>query len=296
MSLPEEYIGWKEHITSAMSQKDSVSWFALVDPCSDERLPAMLWELDNNPGIIPLFMNTMVHDVSMAGPLFVPLSSGSPLTTWLLDKSEYIPLGCFYAVESAEADALFEHLQNLLECTLPNGNPGIFRFFDPRVLFAVSHYPDPAWMRSVAGQATAVYAWEPGCRKPVYFADKGLVVEKEGRAIDQGLMDAISEHTSPYAVITNMQGERGEMLRAMSLPEAYAYVKDICDSIYSLNMPYISEFVTGTSVAMQLGKNIFSDDYVRQIAMNKQDDETLLDVIRKIPDALFSKSLQNAEG
>ena len=289
MTLPEDHTGWKEHISQAMAENDGLAWYALVDPCSDKRLPAKLWELQDNPDIVPLFMNTVILESSMSGPLFVPLQASSPLTEWLLSESAHVPIGIFYGVEKSAASALFEHLQNLLECRLPGGAAGIFRFYDPRVLYAVVKGENDGWSNYVVGQAAVVHAWEPGCRQPLILAAPGWVLEEEGREIDQELLDDISIHTSPYAVIASMRGERGEALRAMPLPEAYAYVRGVCDSIASMGIPYLQDFVVGTSLAMQLGSNIFADEYIRGIVMAREEKETLLDVMRRVPDAYLER-------
>lgn len=289
MTLIAQHSDWVDAVTSAMSRKDSASWFALVDPHADSRLPAILWELSDNPGAIPLFMNTLVHEVGMNGPLFVPLDPGGPIANWILAESATTPIGCVYSVNSDESDNLFEHLQNLLECTLPNGKPGIFRFFDPRVLFAVANYSDPLWMQYIIGQAASVYAWEPGCGKPVVYSGIGNILEKEGLLINQGVLDAISEHTSPYAVISSTKGKYGDTLRAMPLHEAYCYVKSICDSISSLQIPYLSDFIAGTVIVMKLNNNIFEDDYIREIVAARKEDQTLVDALRLVPGEYFER-------
>ena len=292
----EGYSGWMDMILSGMAKNDQASWFALVDPCADTRLPAFFWELSENPGVLPLFMNTMIDEVSMHGPLFVPLVPGAPITNWILIESELRPLGCIYSVPQTERDNLFEHLQNLLECTLPSGKPGIFRFFDPRVLYAVANYPDPDWMQYVIGQAEAVYAWEPGCSQAVAYSDKGKVLEEEGMPIDQELLNAISEHTSPYAVISSTKGEQGDTLRAMPLRDAYAYVKGICDSLSSLNIPYLNDFIVGTVIAMKLNNNIFADDYIRKIVEVKAEDQTLVDALKTVPGEYFERMAMPQSG
>lgn len=94
MSLIAQHGHWADAVASAMSRKDSANWSALVDPYADSRLPAILWELSDNPGAIPLFMNTWVHEVSMNGPLCVPLVPGGTIANWILSESVTAPVGC----------------------------------------------------------------------------------------------------------------------------------------------------------------------------------------------------------
>ncbi|MDR3073504.1 MAG: DUF4123 domain-containing protein [Deltaproteobacteria bacterium] len=289
MNYPDDHAAWKRLVAQEMAEKSALNWFALADPCSDGRLPAILWELEDNAGILPLFMNTMLHEVSMAGPLFVPLRASSPLAGWILEESGRVPVGVIYGVEERASSALFEHLQNLLECRLPEGGSGLFRFFDPRVLYAVAGHQNPEWRRLLLGQAEVLHAWEPGCRRPVSLAGPGRALEEEGWEMRRDLLEAIAHHTSPYAVIHWMDGGRGEALRAMPLPEAYAWVREIRDSLAELGWSSLRDFMTGASLCLQLGTNIFEEEELRGMLLAERNAQGLPEAVKTIPDAWFEK-------
>lgn len=265
-------------------------WYAVVDPFADEQLPGILWHFDSKPEIWPLFMNTLKPETCMQGPLFVRLQPQSQLTEWLTERACTQAVGLIYEVHSAQSASLFEHLQNLLECLLPEGKKGLFRFYDPRILFALSNALNQLPYMRVPGPATSVHAWEPGRGVPLHLRGPGTLCGEEGITLEEQLLDEISRYTMPYAVISSMQGRVGTRLRALPLPEVFQMVLGVCSAMYDLEIKDVKSCTIATSFAMQVEANIFCDERVKRLIYERPTDNSLIEVLRQLPDAIFEEA------
>ncbi|SHN72415.1 DUF4123 domain-containing protein [Desulfovibrio litoralis] len=284
------YKDWSNYLQSQIVTDNAdklTTWYAIIDPSADNNLPDLLCDLNGNSEILPIFMNTMLEEYSLQGPLFVPLKEHSDVVNWFFEKSETKAIGIIYEVENTSVDSFFDHLQNLVECKLPNGKTGVFRFYDPRVLYALTQSEDQSWSHYASGSSLCLHAWEAGRAVPIQVLGENKIMEQEGFLITDDLLNFISKYTAPYTVINNMQGEKGETLRCLPIPESFQFVNSICEDLYSLNIRNISDLIIGISITMQLKYNIFKQTFVQELITAKMPSENLLDVLKKLPDNYF---------
>jgi hypothetical protein len=254
---------WRDRIDGQMEESVGLKWCALVDPAAHPELPGLLWEFRGDEEICPLFMNTMLSEVSLGGPLFTVLQPFGKITEWFLSNAEMSAVGVLYAVPEGRENALFEHLQNLLETPLPSGGTGLFRFYDPRVLHAVHHFPDRQWSRLTVGPAQSRHAWEPGRAEAVELRDgtPEILTECRREPMPQELADFMAAHNRPYAVLhavwTTPQGER---FRESPLSEAFPFVEAVCRSLAELGVSGFRDQVTGTLLCLKAARNVFEDE------------------------------------
>ncbi len=89
-----------------MEESVGLKWCALVDPAAHPELPGLLWEFRGDEEICPLFMNTMLSEVSLGGPLFTVLQPFGKITEWFLSNAEMSAVGVLYAVPEGRENAL----------------------------------------------------------------------------------------------------------------------------------------------------------------------------------------------
>jgi hypothetical protein len=81
-----------------------------------------------------------------------------------------------------------------------------------------------------------------------------------------------------------MHGERGAYLRSLPLPVAFRFVEDVCIDLCELGINDLYGYMTGTSFAIQAGRNVFRDDSVRSFVQSKTLGVSFSDILRQIPD------------
>jgi len=197
-SKPQDFQMWRAGIEWEMATTAGLKWCAVVDSASDPELPGQLWAMRERSEIWPLFMNTMLQEVSLKGPAFATLRPGGKIADWFLTRAETSAVGLLYAVPDGKEDLLFEHLQHLLETPLPGGGSGVFRFYDPRVLHALTCFHDSLWTRLVVGPATRLHAWDPG--------------RSEALELHEGVLEPLSDcRTTPLP--DDLHGQAQQALR-----------------------------------------------------------------------------------
>ena len=253
---------WRDRIDGQMEGTGGLKWCALIDPAAHPELPGLLWEFRGDEELCPLFMNTMLSEVSLRGPLFTVLQPYGKIADWFLSNAEMSAVGVLYAVPQGRENALFEHLQNLLETPLPSGGTGLFRFYDPRVLHALHHFPDRQWSSLAVGPAQSLHAWEPGRAEAVELRDgtPEILTECRREPMPQELADFMAAHNRPYAVLhgvwTTPQGER---FRESPLSEAFPLAEAVCRSLAELGVSGFRDLVIGTLLCLKAARNVFED-------------------------------------
>ena len=292
----ESYEHWRDALCrNILAAPHDKVWHAILDPNADEALPELLWEFYDSSHIFPLFMNTMNHESMLRGPLFVTIQKPNRFVEWFFEKSGQKPLGILYHAPAEKTDLLFEHLQNLVECSLPGERKGVFRFYDPRILYALCQCGDEKLKATITGPAIALHAWEPGFERAVELAGENYFLEQEGFFLEQTLLDCFSKQTTTYAVIQNMQGERGDLLRSKPQNEVLLFVSEICNSLFELGITDIYGCIVGTSFVMQVGHNIFKDEIIQKTICENINKYSLLDILLELPDASFPNELLTKE-
>jgi hypothetical protein len=236
-SSPILYTEWKSslfsykppayfHITSS-----EIEYFWILDGSAWPDLPRRLWELDESPNAWPLYLNTYFEEVRNAGPWFVPCKPGTAVTGWVLEQLEFNPLGLLVAVTKSDSSKLFDHFQQLLECILPNGQQGLYRYYDPRVFYAINTFEDQHYIWQTCRPSLTVEAWEPGRHLPIGVVRTAKNVKpcNDTLVISHTFLEHLSVQTRIHTVINTLGGIAGAELRSHPLPEAYDYVQSICN-------------------------------------------------------------------
>ncbi len=290
------YGRWRDALRpQIVTPSPDTAWYAVLDPNADAALPGILWEFDDSSQIVPLFMNTMNHESMLRGPVFVPIRKANKFVDWFFEKSGKQPLGVLYHTPTAKADPLFEHLQNLVECSLPGERKGVFRFYDPRILYALCQCGDEKLKATITGPAIELHAWEPGFERAVELTGENYFLEQEGFFLEQSWLDCVSQQTMPYAVIQNMQGERGDLLRSKPQSEALLFVSKICSSLFDIGVNDIHGCIVGISFVMQIGQNIFENEPIRKTIRENIAEHSLPDILQTFSDASFSNKFITKE-
>lgn len=235
-------------------------WFWVIDACAHPELPGILWQLDSSPDACALYMSTFMEEAMQSGPWFMPCNVESSTTQWLFNQLEKVPLGFLLSVPRGGGDEMYEHLQNLLECTFSqakNSQPhekkaGLFRFYDPRILYGLTTFYDSDYINLVKGPALSLHAWEPGRSIPLtnrYTTDQKNFCTGTPQ-LPKSLIDHLWKENQVHTIIATLDGDPGVQLRSMPLPEAYEYVDGIRNKLK--NSPYISNtdvsFITAYSL------------------------------------------------
>ena len=250
---------WREGLRREMAL--GLSWYAVIDPACDQELPGLLTHRDRAE-IRPLFTDSMLHDGSLQCPLFVALQAGGKIADWLLTRAQYSAAGALYAVPDGMGDRLFEHLRHLSAPARSNGGPGHFRFYDPRVLHALSRFPDANFSRLAVGPARRVHAWDPGRAEAVVLHQgvPGALTETRSGPLPREVMEFIARRNAPYAVLEEIAKTRqGACLGDLPLPDAFFIVEYVCKSLEALSIWGMRDLVMGVGFCLLAGRNIFSE-------------------------------------
>jgi len=109
----------------------NASVFALLDGASVAGLVQKLWE--TKPEHYCLFPGELEPDMAEVAPYVVKLDPDAPFTQWVMDGAWGNHWGVF-AVAPATGRQMRGHCRSLVEVFGPDGDPMIFRYYDPRVL------------------------------------------------------------------------------------------------------------------------------------------------------------------
>ena len=274
------YQSWRTGLQQEIiesSRLDAVAprnWYWLIDACAHPKLPGILWELEPFPDASPLYMNTFLEDALQAGPWFLPYRTDSPITTWVFEQMEVSHPGFLLSCEVGNGNILFEHMQNMLECVFQGEQgttkPGLYRFYDPRILYGLSTFHDQSFLRSVKGPALSLHAWDPGRGVSIegrYIKEQSCFCS-EAQEVPLPLVEHLWNENQVYTVIATLGGESGNQLRAMPLSAAYAYVESM--RMMLRNSPYTSNEDIGFATAYSLRSADESwEDILEQVVFSR---------------------------
>lgn len=287
---PLDFKEWRAGINERMTRGNDLKWCAVIDPASDPDLPGLLWALQENAEIWPLFMNTMMHEISLKGPIFVTLQPGGKIADWLLTRAETSPAGILYAVAEGKENDIFEHLQNLLETPLPDAGTGLLRFYDPRVLHALACFRNKTWTRLAVGPAECLHAWEPGRAEALELREGTLEILKDrpSNPIPQELLNFMARHNAPYAVLHEASSlKQASRLRDRPLPEAFSFVETVCRSLDDLGICGMADLAVGVSYCLAVEANIFGTPSVIQWMKAADTMRPFPELLADLPDELI---------
>ena len=287
-----EFEEWRAMINERMMLKRGQKWCAVIDSASDPDLPALLWAFQEDADIWPLFMNTMMHEISLKGPIFVAFQPGEKIADWLLTRAETSPVGVLYAVAEGKENDLFEHLQNLLETPLPDGGTGLFRFFDPRVLHALTFFPDKRWTHLTVGPAETLHAWEPGRAEALELCEGTPEILREcpSEPMPQELLDFMARHNAPYAVLHEASNlKQASQFTDMPFSKAFSFVEPVCRSLDDLGICGIRDMTAGVVCCLDAGANVFAIPSVAQWMKAADKERSFAELLAAMPDELTRK-------
>lgn len=116
-------------------QKSVLNTYAVVDGAACPELSFMAY--DYSAEVHCLWSGDMTEDVREVAPYLVPLKIGQKFTDWLLEYG--IEKECFVIFESdLETDKFKSRFKKFLLIRSLEGEPQIFRIYDPRI-FSIFH-------------------------------------------------------------------------------------------------------------------------------------------------------------
>jgi len=120
----------KEQLEKYLFRKDSHT-YAVLDGASVPDLPVKLYEL--NAVNVCLYRGELPADLVYVAPYLVHLYPGTAFTDWLLAECWGKHWGIF-AQSPYSLTGMRKHFRLLLTVSDENGDPMLFRYYDPRVL------------------------------------------------------------------------------------------------------------------------------------------------------------------
>jgi hypothetical protein len=129
--------------------------FAILDGASVKGLRTHLFE--KQPPNYCLFRGELAPDMAEVAPYLVGLIDGTPFTDWLLSEKP----GAHYGIFAQTRVSMIEmrrHFRQLTTVYNEDGNPMIFRYYDPRVLHQYLPTCNPGELRSFFGSVDKFFA------------------------------------------------------------------------------------------------------------------------------------------
>ena len=123
--------------------------FALLDGASVPNLLERLYA-DPRPEFECLLHGELTPDMAEVAPYLVALEQGSSVSDWAITQGWGNHWGCF-VVARVDFRALWFHLRMLNIVYGPDGNPMLFRYYDPRVLRAFLPTCSPEQIKELFG-------------------------------------------------------------------------------------------------------------------------------------------------
>ncbi len=105
--------------------------FGIFDGASIPELPQQIHKM--GPPSVCIFRGDLEPDIASVAPYLVNLQPGSAFTNWVLDEGFGKHRGIFLHTRRSMLE-MRKHFRGLVTVFNEEGNPMIFRYYDPRVL------------------------------------------------------------------------------------------------------------------------------------------------------------------
>ena len=116
---------------------ENYNYFLILDGSAQEnKIPAIIYQLEQNPRMEPLFLHTPYEMLQLSGPLLVQVARNSPLLRWYFADSNGETGILLYAAKTIGLAELAAHLRPYIEAVLPVRQ--CYSVFMTRAIFAVS--------------------------------------------------------------------------------------------------------------------------------------------------------------
>lgn len=256
---PQSFADWCTDIFSQI-KKGEHEFCWIVDACAHPDLPDIFWELEDDPQAFTLYEGTSYDDDVESGPWMVPAGRHSAVSEWLFAQCEDVPVGCLAEMAPGTFEEVFKHMQGQLEYRLDNGEVTLFRWYDPRTLYAMSTWFDlqtilPAFL----GPVLRMHGWEPGRGTGFAFGDgkPSRRRSKGKKSYPYSLIEHIWDEVMIHTIIGTLGLSQGETLRAMPLPEAYALGARTARALSDAGYDDRESLAFAMSVSARLGAGIW---------------------------------------
>lgn len=141
------------------------NYFILIDGSAQEnKIPFIVYQIEQNPHIEPLFLHTPYEALQLSGPLLIQVTRNSPLLRWYFANSNGEAGILLYATRTIDLAELAAHLRPYIEAVLPSGKTMLFRFYDPRNFCCFWPSLDSGERNFFLGPATGVVYPEPNAQ------------------------------------------------------------------------------------------------------------------------------------
>lgn len=282
----ESYADWRMNVYSLLSQRDWINEFYwILDPCAHPELPGVLWTLEPDPCARPLYMNTYFEEVAAAGPLILSAQKNHIITKWILDEARERPLGCLMEIANGSYTQAFEHLQQQIECYPGKDTLTIFRWYDPRMLYGMSTYPNQNEILSkFMGPVLYFRGWEPGrCCGIAFGAGKDLGYHsEEPEYYEEKLFEHIFDEAMIHTIIGTLGHMQGKHLREMPLHEAYALGETVANTIFQAGYEDKRSIAYAIALTVRLGPYIGEEQNVKTALAERPEKAPLSEVLDQI--------------
>lgn len=281
----ENYADWHKSTRDFFDQAshtDSCYW--IIDPCSSPELPAAIWEIDPDTSALPLYMNTYLEDVVRAGPMLIPYSGQSKLTAWLFRQMEIRPLGYLVQAGKEQAAGLFEHFQNLLECISPKSTKSLFRFYDPRIMYAITTYPIELVKEQILGPVLNLCGWEHGRRVAILAGDgtdhfyRCAGIAKSPEALFEHIWEEVQIHT----LIEELKDKFVTSHPSATFFELYDELEKVYKFIKENGYSDLASFKLAATITALYSNKFWNNEQVLHAFAMRKNEDTLSDVIESI--------------
>lgn len=135
--------------------KDRTRLYCVLDGASVPDLPLKIHEM--RPPNYCLFSGELTPDVAFTAPYVVNLIPDSPFTKWVLSESFGKHWGIFAHCRFSIKE-MRRHFRSLVNVYDEQGNPMIFRFYDPRVLRRFLPTCNAAELKNIFGNVQTLFA------------------------------------------------------------------------------------------------------------------------------------------
>lgn len=151
--------------------------FAILDGASVEGLRMRLYE--TRPPHYCLFRGELEPDMAEVAPYMVGLIPETPFTEWILDQ----PLGGHWGIFARTRQSIIEmrkHFRSLVTIYNEEGNPKIFRYYDPRVFRSFLPTCNGGELKEFFGTVSEYFAEKTGGESiTMYRLENGKLIEKD---------------------------------------------------------------------------------------------------------------------
>lgn len=156
---------------------DRLLVYAILDGASVPDLPTRLFEMD--PPNYCLFRGELEPDMAAVAPYVVALLPGSNFTEWVLKECYGKHWGIFLQSKHSIKE-MRGHLRGLITVFNEDGNPMIFRYYDPRVITKFLPTCTDEELKEFFGDIERFFAELTDDKKMIsYELDNGSLKEKE---------------------------------------------------------------------------------------------------------------------